>query len=112
MLTRLYYLARPYKQGILSGKYTTKELDQKVRNVLRLYYRTTMNKHRAVGFMGSDAHYATAREIGQEGIVLLQNQHSLLPISAKAKRILVVGENAIKPMTVGAARHHSRFSAR
>lgn len=97
----LYYLARPYKQGILSGKYTTKELDQKVRNVLRLYYRTTMNKHRAVGFMGSDAHYATAREIGQEGIVLLQNQRSLLPISAKAKRILVVGENAIKPMTVG-----------
>ena len=32
-----YYLAQPYKQAILSGKYTEKELNDKVRRVLRLY---------------------------------------------------------------------------
>ena len=96
-----YYLARPYKEGILSGKYSMKDLDEKVRRVLRLHFRTTMNRHRAYGFMCSEAHYDVARKIGEEGIVLLQNKRSLLPLNANAKRILVVGENAIKPMTVG-----------
>lgn len=96
-----YYLARPYKEGILSGKYSMKDLDEKVRRVLRLHFRTTMNRQRAYGFMCSEAHYDVARKIGEEGIVLLQNKRSLLPLNANAKRILVVGENAIKPMTVG-----------
>ena len=39
-----YYLAVPYKRLINEGKYTTKELDDKVRRVLRLFYRTTMNR--------------------------------------------------------------------
>ena len=97
-----YYLASPYIKGIQNGKYTTKELDEKVRRVLRLFYRTTMNRQRPHGFLCSDAHYDAARQIANEGIVLLQNKHNVLPIDrSKAKRILVVGENAIKMMTVG-----------
>ena len=97
-----YYLADPYLEGIAEGRYTTKELDDKVRRVLRLYYRTTMNKARPVGFLCSDDHYKAARQIAGEGIVLLQNKNNVLPINvAHAKRILVVGENAIKMMTVG-----------
>ena len=97
-----YYLANPYLKGINEGKYTTKELDDKVRRVLRLYYRTTMNRHRPHGFLCSDDHYRAARQIAEEGIVLLQNKRGVLPINtAKAKRVLVVGENAVKMMTVG-----------
>ena len=97
-----YYLASPYIKGIQNGKYTTKELDEKVRRVLRLFYRTTMNRQRPHGFLCSDAHYDAARQIANEGIVLLQNKHNVLPINRqKAKRVLVVGENAIKMMTVG-----------
>ena len=97
-----YYLATPYIKGIESGKYTTKELDDKVRRVLRLFYRTTMNRQRPHGFLCSDSHYEAARNIAEEGIVLLQNNGNLLPINtATAKRVLVVGENAIKMMTVG-----------
>lgn len=97
-----YYLAHPYLKGIKEGKYTAKELDEKVRRVLRLYYRTTMNRQRPVGFLCSESHYAAARKIAEEGIVLLQNKNAVLPIDwQNAKRILVVGENAIKPMTVG-----------
>ena len=97
-----YFLATPYIIGIQSGKYTTKELDDKVRRVLRLFFRTTMNRNRPHGFLCSESHYEAARRIADEGIVLLQNNGNILPIDRnKAKRILVVGENAIKMMTVG-----------
>ena len=108
-----YYLADAYKQGIREGKYTTKELDDKVRRLLRLYYRTTMKRDKPFGFLCSDSHYQAALEIAQQGIVLLKNDKikklknekvaaPLLPIDVtKTKRILVVGENAIKMMTVG-----------
>lgn len=95
-----YYLALPYKKLIAEGKYTTRELDDKVRRVLRLFYRTTMNRHRPYGFLCSESHYDAALKIAQEGIVLLKNDRGVLPIR-DAKRILVVGENAIKMMTVG-----------
>ena len=95
-----YYLALAYKKLIQEGKYSTKELDEKVRRVLRLFYRTTMKCQRPFGFLCSESHYEAALKIAQEGIVLLKNNRQLLPIK-KAKRILVVGENAIKMMTVG-----------
>ena len=98
-----YYLANAYKRLIKEGKYTTKELDDKVRRVLRLFYRTTMNRQRPHGFLCSESHYAAARKIAEEGIVLLKNEGgSVLPIDInKVKNILVVGENAVKMMTVG-----------
>ena len=104
-----YYLAQPYKKLIAEGKYTTKELDEKVRRVLRLFYRTTMNRHKPYGFLCSESHYAAALQIAQEGIVLLKNvkmkackNERMLPLNLlTTKKILVVGENAIKMMTVG-----------
>ncbi len=95
-----YYLASNYKKLIHQGVFTTKELDDKVRRVLRLFYRTSMNRHRPNGFLCSESHYQAALKIAQEGIVLLKNDNNLLPIK-QPRRILVVGENAIKMMTVG-----------
>ena len=97
-----YFLSRQYERAIREGRYTTKELDEKVRRVLRLFFRTTMNRERPYGMLCSEAHYDAAHQIAHEGIVLLQNEGNLLPIDVeKAKRILVVGENAVKMMTVG-----------
>lgn len=97
-----YYLADPYLKLIREGKVGTKELDDKVRRILRLAYRTTMDRNRPYGSLCSEAHFAAARRIGEEGIVLLQNRNNLLPIDLnRAKRIAVIGENAIKMMTVG-----------
>lgn len=97
-----YYLAMPYLQRIQEGKVGTKELDDKVRRILRLAFRTTMNTLRPWGAILSPEHYEAARRIGEEGIVLLQNEGGLLPINPdKAKKIAVIGENAIKMMTVG-----------
>ena len=95
-----YYLAQPYKKLISEGKLTTRELDDKVRRVLRLMMRTNMNRQRPYGALCSDEHYRVARQVAQEGIVLLKNDRQVLPIKQGA-RVLVVGENAIKMMTVG-----------
>lgn len=95
-----YYLANAYKRLIKEGKFTTRELDEKVRRVLRLMFRTNMNRQRPYGSMCSEAHYDAARKIAGEGVVLLKNDRNILPIPTGA-RILVVGENAIKMMTVG-----------
>ncbi len=104
-----YYLALPYKKLIQEGKYSTKELDEKVRRVLRLFFRTNMKRNKPFGFLCSESHYEAALKIAQEGMVLLKNEkvkelkgETLLPIDTKkVKKILVVGENAIKMMTVG-----------
>lgn len=97
-----YFLSQPYLKAINDGKYSTKELDEKVRRILRLYFRTTMNRNRPHGFLCSDAHYEAARKIAENGIVLLKNDAALLPINLQTtKRVLVVGENAVKMMTVG-----------
>ncbi|RHR54463.1 glycoside hydrolase family 3 C-terminal domain-containing protein [Parabacteroides sp. AF17-28] len=97
-----YYLALPYLQLIREGKVGTEELDNKVRRILRLAFRTNMNPQRPYGALCSDEHFDAARRIGEAGIVLLQNRDNVLPIDTdQAKRILVVGENAIKMMTVG-----------
>lgn len=97
-----YYLALPYLQRIQSGKTGTKELDDKVRRILRLAFRTTMDRNRPFGSILSPEHYEAARRIGEEGIVLLQNKNALLPIDLnKTRKIAVIGENAVKMMTVG-----------
>lgn len=97
-----YYLAMPYLQRIQEGKVGTKELDDKVRRILRLAFRTTMDVNRPFGSLLSPEHYEAARRIGEEGIVLLQNKDAVLPIDLdKAKKIAVIGENAVKMMTVG-----------
>ena len=96
-----YYLANAYRDGLLSGKYSMQTLNDKVRRVLRLFFRTTMAR-RGHGSLCSDAHYQTARRIADEGIVLLQNRGDVLPLDlSRRPTVLVVGENAIKMMTVG-----------
>lgn len=96
-----YYLANPYKKLILEGKLPMADLDDKAARVLRLIMRTEMRRDKPYGSLNSDAHYAAARRIGTEGVVLLKNDGGILPVSSKTKNILAVGENAIKMMTVG-----------
>lgn len=97
-----YHLANPYLEKIRKGEVGTKELDDKVRRVLRLIFRTTMAPSRPFGSFATEEHALAAREISEEGIVLLKNSTSLLPIDPnKVKKLLVVGENAVHPMTIG-----------
>ena len=94
-----YHLASPYKAKILAGELPVEELDEKVRRVLRLNFRTQLGGN--WGSMCSDEHFADCRKIGSEGIVLLKNEKDILPMKADARKIVVLGENAIRPMVAG-----------
>ncbi|WP_195472311.1 glycoside hydrolase family 3 C-terminal domain-containing protein [Bacteroides xylanisolvens] len=96
-----YYMAMPYLKGLREGKYSVSELDDKVRRILRLVFRTTMSRNRPYGSFASPEHAKVGQIISEEGMVLLQNKGGLLPVKSNVKRILVVGENAIKRLTIG-----------
>lgn len=97
-----YHLANPFLALLKSGKVKEEELDKKVRNILRLAFRTTMDRNRPFGSFATPEHSRVARQIAEEGIVLLKNDRQILPVDLKkTKKILVVGENAIKMMTIG-----------
>jgi len=91
-----YYLANPYLDMMRSGEVPKSTVDDKARNILRLIFRTAMNPDRPFGSATSPEHYAAAKSIGDEAIVLLKN-NGILPLDpAKYKKILVVGENAVR----------------
>ena len=103
-----YYLANPYLQMLKDGKVPMSTIDDKASRILRLIFRTAMNRQKPYGSITTEAHYAAAREIGNEGIVLLKNASvvkkgaPLLPIdAAKYRNILVVGDNAVRLLNQG-----------
>jgi beta-glucosidase len=97
-----YYLASPFLKGLKDGTYTQDVLDEKVRRILKLMYRTTMDNSRPYGRKSAPEHRQAARDIAAEGIVLLKNQGGILPLNfVKGQTIAVIGENATRMMTVG-----------
>lgn len=113
-----YYLAAPYLQLLKEGKVPMSTIDDKAARILRLIFRTAMNRQKPYGSVCTDEHYAAAREIGNEGIVLLKNEplqkkctpllpidvyrSPLLPIDAdRYRNILVVGDNAVRLLNQG-----------
>lgn len=97
-----YHLAFPYLELLRRGAVSESDLDDKVRRVLRLNFRTAMNTRKPWGSMNTPEHLAAARRIACEGIVLLKNEGGVLPIDpTRVKKIAVIGENAVQMMTVG-----------
>lgn len=95
-----YCLARPFREALERGEISEEVLDDKAKRILRLIFRTSMNSRRPWGSFASPEHAAIARQIAAEGIVLLKNKRSLLPLQpGKYKRIAVIGENATRSMT-------------
>jgi beta-glucosidase len=97
-----YHMANPYLKGLREGKYTTKELDDKVRRILRTIFRTSMRPEPNYGRFVCPEHYQAAREISAAGVVLLKNENNTLPLNVpEGGKILLVGENVVKKMVVG-----------
>ncbi len=96
-----YHLARPYLERLRDGRATEEGLNDKVSRILRTVFRTSMSPEPHFGSFTSPEHFAAARKIAAEGIVLLKND-GVLPLRVTpGARILVVGENAYKMMVVG-----------
>ncbi len=103
-----YYLAHPYLKMLKEGLVKEATVNDKASRILRLIFRTAMNRQKPYGSVATEEHYEIAREIGNEGIVLLKNTPvvkkgtPLLPIDgAKYQKILVVGDNAVRLLNQG-----------
>lgn len=97
-----YYLAAPFLELLKNGEIAESVLDDKVRRILRLMFRTNMNRSRPYGSKASQAHFDVARKVAQQGIVLLKNKKVFFPVDPNTqKTIAVIGENATRMMTIG-----------
>jgi len=95
-----YHLARPYLERLRDGRASLEGLDDKASRVLRTIFRTSMGEQH-FGSFNSPEHYAAARKIAAEGLVLLKNDGTLPLQIPEGGKLLVVGENAYKMMVVG-----------
>ena len=95
-----YHLTRPYLERLRDGRASVEGLDDKASRVLRTIFRTSMGEQH-FGSFNSPEHYAAARKIAAEGLVLLKNDGALPLQIPQGGKLLVVGENAYKMMVVG-----------
>ena len=96
------FLGLSFLEKINAGEVKEDLLNDKVKRILRLMYRTTLNQNRPLGSINNKVHSNTAYKVATEGMVLLKNEDNLLPIDIYKKlNIAIIGENANKSMTVG-----------
>lgn len=95
-----YRMADPYIELLENGEADESVLDDKVRRVLRMIFRTSMSGKQPWGALASERHFEDSRKIAEEGIVLMKNERGALPVDlAGVKKILVVGDNATRLMS-------------
>jgi beta-glucosidase len=96
------YLGASFLELLKSGAVDTDILNAKVRRILRLMMRTSLDSNRPFGRINNIEHSKVAFKVATEGIVLLKNKDDFFPINpARKLTIAVIGENAVKSMTVG-----------
>ena len=100
------YLGLDFLAGLQNGTYPESLVNDKARRVLRLIFRTAMNGRTTFGNQDFEAHSRIVRQIGNEGVVLLQNnkvgKSPLLPMDASQyESILIVGDNATRVLSHG-----------
>ena len=93
------YMA-PLIESVQEGRIPLALVDRAVRRVLELKFRLGLFEHPYVDLnhaqevMHSSEHQRLALNAAREGIVLLKNEHNLLPLKKDLKSIAVIGPNA------------------
>jgi beta-glucosidase len=91
-----YFMGDTVVSLVNSGKVDVKLIDDKVRRILRIMYKTNMFGKRQAGSFNTSEHQATALKIAEEAIVLLKNDDVLPLKKASLKTIAVIGANATR----------------
>jgi beta-glucosidase len=91
----------PLRELVKEGRVSTQTLDDRVRDVLRVKFLTGIFDHPYVAdaeatarLVNSPAHQQVALRAARESLVLLKNDHGVLPLSKQLKSIAVIGPNA------------------
>jgi beta-glucosidase len=87
-------------EAVKAGKVSVATIDDKARRILRVYERLGILDNKDIAKDAHDdtlEHHAVAREVAEQGIVLLKNEKNALPLNKdKIKKVLVTGPNANK----------------
>src|SRR5258705_10458755 len=96
----------PLRELVKEGKVSMKTLDDRVRDVLRVKFLVGIFDHPYVAdadatarIVNSTEHQAVALRAARESMVLLKNEHSILPLSKLITSIAVIGPNAADDST-------------
>ena len=91
-----YYMGDTVIALVKSGAVDVKLIDEKVRRILRIMYKTNVFGGRTASEINTKEHQAVALQVAEEGIVLLKNDN-ILPIDrTKVKSIVVIGANGTR----------------
>ena len=89
---------QPLLKAVQDGKVPESVVDDKVRRVLRTMARVGLLEGvppKQGGALDTPEHYALARRVAEDSLVLLKNDHATLPLDlSRLHKILVVGPNA------------------
>lgn len=114
-----YCLADPLKEKIESGEIPESVVDEKVRHILQLMgklkmitlteinkggetVRVSSNEERKRGCYNTPEHRSAILDVARESIVLLKNEEHRLPLApSHAKKVLVIGQNAVIKHALG-----------
>ncbi|RYE38721.1 MAG: glycoside hydrolase family 3 protein, partial [Sphingobacteriales bacterium] len=98
-----FYFAAPAFQMVKSGEVKESIIDDKVRRILRVMYKTNMiSAQRTPASHSTAEHAAVAKKVAEEGIILLRNKSNILPLSKSGlKTIAVIGANANRKNAMG-----------
>jgi len=92
------YFPSKMKRAFDEGKFTEEILNDNVKRLLRIMFLTGLFDEESTlpqGSRNTREHQILAREIAEEGIVLLKNEGELLPLNMdKLKKIAAIGPNS------------------
>ena len=97
-----FYFANPALKIVQSGEVPESVIDDKVRRILRIMVKTNMiGNTRTPGAYATQQHAKVAKQVAEEGIILLKNQ-GILPLNkATIKSLAVIGANANRANAMG-----------
>lgn len=110
-----YCMADPLLAAVKNGEIEELCLDEKIRHILLLMVRIRLieitagkipqvkrNRDRKRGCYNTKEHRQAALEAARESVVLLKNEGQTLPFDpARARRVLVIGDNAVRRQASG-----------
>lgn len=91
-------------QAFEEGRLSEEEINRACIHVLELAYRGT-EAHREQGEIDYEADHQLARKIAEESLILLKNDHDILPLK-KGSKIAFIGDFAQKPRYQGGGSSH------
>ncbi len=98
-----FFFGDPLLKLIKEKKLAEYLLDEKVRRILYVMYKTSMIEGKLkTGEYNTKVHQQTAAKVAEEGIVLLKNENNILPLyKSNIKSIAVIGFNAARKQSMG-----------